>query len=593
MKRLLLNTKVSKIYIISVIIITLLLLTSYFSYAMFTVTNEKNNAISIVTGTLDYKLEIDRKEENTLTIPGETSIEFIVTLSNPNNRIARFNFYYLNEIPDNVTVGYITDCETNPLPEEIGVNLETSKSIGSSNKYKIMVENNSHNEVVIELGVSVGLDYNDLSLPINGHLFKEYINEPNAPELDTNMIAVKYENNNWVKADISNTNNDWYNYSEQKWANAATVSSLTRENYKNASVGTIINMNDIETMWVWIPRYSYSIASEDGTNYYGRKGCYLESEPTQELPGEIDIRFVSTERKDRGKAKYVTTKGAREYYTPDAFTFGDEELSGIWVGKFETSSSDPNSTNGGGNTTELDPMIKPNVTSWRNINVSNAFNVSLKMNDERNRYGFSSTTDTHMMKNSEWGAVAYLSQSRYGKLGNENFKGANKEVYQNKSDQFITGCSWGSPGGGTESDYGCQYTYDIDINGTGASTTGNIYGIYDMSGGAWEYVMGNYNDIVGNSGFTEMPSVKYYNKYTDNDINITCNNRECLSHGLGEIAGWYNDAKNMITVTSPWVASSGYYYDTTDAGVFYFGRSNADASIYGSFRLSLNLGTIN
>ena len=32
-------------------------------------------------------------------------------------------------------------------------------------------------------------------------------------------------------------------------------------------------MNDIETMWVWIPRYSYSIASEDGTNYYGRKGC--------------------------------------------------------------------------------------------------------------------------------------------------------------------------------------------------------------------------------------------------------------------------------------------------------------------------------
>ena len=37
-----------------------------------------------------------------------------------------------------------------------------------------------------------------------------------------------------------------------------------------------------------------------------------------------------------------------------------------------------------------------------------------------------------MMKNSEWAVVAYLSQSRYGKLGNENFKGANKEVYQNK-----------------------------------------------------------------------------------------------------------------------------------------------------------------
>ncbi len=84
MKRLLLNTKVSKIYIISVILITLLLLASYFSYAMFTVSKEKSNAISIITGTLDYKLEIDGKEGNTLTIPGGKSIEFIVTLSNPN-----------------------------------------------------------------------------------------------------------------------------------------------------------------------------------------------------------------------------------------------------------------------------------------------------------------------------------------------------------------------------------------------------------------------------------------------------------------------------------------------------------------------------
>ena len=141
-------------------------------------------------------------------------------------------------------------------------------------------------------------------------------------------------------------------------------------------------------------------------------------------------------------------------------------------------------------------MIKPNVTSWRYINVSNAFNVSLKMNDEGNRYGFSSDVDTHMMKNSEWGAVAYLSQSRYGKLGNRNYTGANKEVYTNKSDSIITGCSYGRPSNNTP-DYGCHYTYDIEIKGTGASTAGTIYGIYDMSGGTHEYVMGNYNDIVG------------------------------------------------------------------------------------------------
>ena len=128
-------------------------------------------------------------------------------------------------------------------------------------------------------------------------------------------------------------------------------------------------MDDIETMWVWIPRYSYSIGSEDGTNYYGKQGDYLDSSPTQVLPGEIDIKFVSTNTKDRGTARYVVSDGIQDnnYYTPDAFTFGDEELSGIWVGKFETSSSNPSAEYGGGNTTELDAMIKPNVTSWRYI----------------------------------------------------------------------------------------------------------------------------------------------------------------------------------------------------------------------------------
>ena len=40
-----------------------------------------------------------------------------------------------------------------------------------------------------------------------------------------------------------------------------------------------------------------------------------------------------------------------------------------------------------------------------------------------------------MSKNSEWGAVAYLSKSIYGKQGNLNYIGSNKEIYQNKSDR--------------------------------------------------------------------------------------------------------------------------------------------------------------
>lgn len=70
-------------------------------------------------------------------------------------------------------------------------------------------------------------------------------------------------------------------------------------------------------------------------------------------------------------------------------------------------------------------------------------------------YGFANNEsyDIHMSKNSEWGAVAYLSQSRYGKYGNSNYEGENKEVAINNCIEYITG-------------------------------------IYDMSGGSYEYVMG-------------------------------------------------------------------------------------------------------
>ena len=398
---------------------------------------------------------------------------------------------------------------------------------------------------------------------IEGFDFQQGNDKVNVPEMDNNMIAVKHDGYNWVKTDVEN---GWYNYRMGIWANAITVKSSKLAEYQSAPVGTEIKMDDVETMWVWIPRYSYTIASENGTVYYGKKGVYLSNSPTKTLPGEIDVKFVDKNTKDRGTAKYLATEQPKNWYTPDAFTFGNEELSGIWVGKFETSSSNPSVGHGGGNTTRLDPMIKPNVTSWRNITVSNIYQVGLKLSAVGNRYGFSENMNSHAMRNDEWGAVAYLSQSRYGKLGNENFKGANKEVYQNKSHSYITGCSYGAPSNGN-TDYGCQYEYDNNIRteegivgkGVGASTTGTIYGIYDMSGGAWEYVMGNYNDVSGNSGFSNPLTIdsKYYNKYTNNDVRVACNGSECLSHSLSETGGWYNDYQNMVTETHPWLVRGG------------------------------------
>ena len=170
----LLDVSINKIYIMVVILISLLMLGGYFSYAMFTVTKEKSNAISIVTGNLVYDLKVDGEEGNTLVIPTNTTIEFTVTLSNPNNRIARFNFYYLGSLPDGVTAGYVVSDGFNIPMSEVGSNLEKGGTSGSSNTYKIKVTNTNDSEVTINLGVDVGLDYNDLTLPSNGHLFEEY-----------------------------------------------------------------------------------------------------------------------------------------------------------------------------------------------------------------------------------------------------------------------------------------------------------------------------------------------------------------------------------------------------------------------------------
>ena len=164
---------ISKFYILGVGIICLLLVGGFFSYAMFTVTKEKSNAIRIVTGNLTYKLEVDGKDGNKLTVGAGETKEFTVTLSNPNNRIARFNFYYVGALPDGVSAGYKTGAGVNTPPAATGINLEKAEASGSSNTYKIRVKNESSSSVTVTLGVSVGLDYNDLSLPSNGHLFEE------------------------------------------------------------------------------------------------------------------------------------------------------------------------------------------------------------------------------------------------------------------------------------------------------------------------------------------------------------------------------------------------------------------------------------
>ena len=462
-------------------------------------------------------------------------------------------------------------------------------------------------------------------------------NKPNAPVLDDAMIPVYYDEDSetWKKADSANKGNNWYDYCEKKWANSVTVSSTNRETYKNASVGTEISMDDILTMEVWIPRYKYKVwnYNAEGTTTSNEQEIKITFEKGTAKTGEITCED-SISGTDGDPSETCKLKATNEVctddtcnnktYTHPAFTFGDEEIKGFWIGKFELTGTISNITS------------KPNLSSISSQKVSVFETNIMNMKNSGNQYGLNTSTDTHMIKNSEWGAVAYLSHSKYGTCTD----GTCKEVNINNSTSSYTGRSGGAPGGETAINtvytdqtsttqyniYGF-YTYDgylLDYNTNTksttkdmskvASTTNNIYGVYDMSGGSDEYVMANIvsndgttmmsgNSTSSNSGYTgkiydsgnytsytgiAYPNNKYYDKYSYSTSN-TSRIRSKLGDGIKEVyngsSGWYSDTSLLAYSNDPWFVRGGYFYIDAYAGVFF----SSDGAGFLSFNHSSRL----
>ena len=388
-----------------------------------------------------------------------------------------------------------------------------------------------------------------------------------APELAQGMIPVKFDDSGNVV--VADTSSKWYDYEAHEWANAVLVNcadSTIKSKYFDSNnkvlasaVGKTISMDEIMQMYVYIPRYKYQLFNaEDGTSN----------------PQAINITFES-----KTTAKTTGTKNG-EWLTHPAFTFGDKELAGIWVGKFETS-----------NTSAL-PKIVPNVSSLRSMTVGAQFNTSRLMTTTlASTYGTSTNDDSHMMKNMEWGAVAYLSSSVYGRYTNASTCiESGCEVWINNNSSYTTGCAGSSVSANSDSTCNAWNT----ATGVNASTTGNIYGIYDMSGGAWEYVMGNYNDTISSAGFSSMPEAKYYDKYTGTDsiddftkYHLGDATKEMLKANSAGSNAWYHDYSYSVSSSDPWVLRGGFYYMGADAGVFSSSKSNGNSGSVDSFRVVL------
>lgn len=558
---------------ISILAVVIILISS--SYAIFSSVQKAKKYNTIKVGSLQINFtDIDEGLGNVINLNGaypesdevgQQSTPYTFKISNTGSITASYNI----KLEDDTDMITADSCSTNQLDKtkiKYSINGETPNILSTTaDSGYIIISGSLASGETKTYSLRVWIDESAGNEVLDRHYHGKIVLEgenametPNAPELKGDMIPVRYDEElgEWVKS--STTDHTWYDYKIQKWANAVTVTLANRSTYVKAKVGTVIPMKDINGMWVWIPRYSYTLGNTYGYQIDGA------STPSQSTPGAFDIKWVKKSVIDTGEGNY-TGDTANNYYTPSAFCWGNacdasrkdptnEELSGIWVSKFEMTGT-------------IDSIsFKPNLNSVVNQTVSSFYtSIQSQMNgtNGNSTYGFEGLSyDVHMIKNSEWGVVAYLSQSKYGKYGNSNYTAENKEIYQNKSANFITGSSNGTPSTDVINE---QVAYNVDITGTGASTTGNIYGIYDMSGGAWDYTMANYNDITSSSGFTTLPSLTYYNKYT------TQTGYKGDATNADGVLGFYNDYSAFLTVNNTnhvWIARGGRPTTNHEAGIF-------------------------
>ena len=581
-------SKGKKIYFLILILVTILVTTFYFSYAIFSNTKEEHGKLNIVAGTLNYKIESSELDSDSITLPANTSKEIKIKLTSLNEVSSKYELYYiLDKTNDKVSVGYSKDTKDNVLGTIEG---------SSSKVISIVVRNDSDTSSKVTFKVLGGLLNNELALKDGNSLnkvvsiyYQENVLNGTDPIIKDNLIPVTISDTGVVtKAD---TSKKWYSYQDKVWANSVILKDKSVA-YKN---GETIPESNIESYFVWIPKYSYQLFD---------LGNYSSLTSISDKIQEIKIKFGTSNTSDSKSGECTTPfsnnqgiAGSSEnckvgdYMTHPAFLAFD--TLGLWVGKFETGYDGATSTTSAQvnivDTSKI--IIKPNVYSWRNITVGNAF---------KNSYDYKRDLDSHMMKNTEWGSVAYLQHSKYG---------SQVSVRINNNSSYITGyAATIEPtlgyNGGTSIEGNRNESTNLRVDGTYtinylnsnsvvASTTNNYTGIYDMSGGAWEYVMGyttGATTVGGTSGITNLYSnffsdsaySKYWDKYT---LTAETNyNNRILGDATGEMgpfgsekdpdggtrnkSSWYKDYAYLVSSSTPWFARGGAWVNGIISGAF-------------------------
>ena len=361
----------------------------------------------------------------------------------------------------------------------------------------------------------------------------------NAPVLKGNMKAIKYVG---AEADAQ---------TGSKWANAMTSDG---------------------SMFVWIPRYAYKITEGYHTNQAGTIEVAFIDTSNKFLNGETGEITTNVEDPEAGKSKWLVHPAFTS--NPEAGG-GFGEIPGIWVGKFEATGVYSN-----GDASKV--SVKPGLQSLRSMTINDQYKAGMKAT-----YGESVNLNSHMAKNSEWGATVYLANSKYGVN--------KKKVEQNKNSSYYTG--------------GTNTVEEIYTTNKAQSTTHNATGVYDLNGGAWERTaayVNNKNDQLGTTGgknagdfygateSEQATSTKYKTVYSSennqskdyqtagkkNKGDAVYETSVSHSHGTGS---WFDAYAYFPYGAGPFFGRGGNYSDTA-AGTFCFYYSGGHANGSYSFR---------
>ena len=182
-----------KNYLLGLIVVGLISLSVYSTYAMFTSSVETNDIVSLSASTLPTNSEIVEYERLTIKSKEKKVIEYTVNNNTDNSLYYGVWYEMINpsSINDNIVIGKSEDTQSDTLGQ---------LSSGSNAKVLFVIENKTDSNIIVNVGVGYS-ETSSLNLPTNRNLITEIYEES---VLATEYITELY--NNASKTTITNNN---------------------------------------------------------------------------------------------------------------------------------------------------------------------------------------------------------------------------------------------------------------------------------------------------------------------------------------------------------------------------------------------------